>query len=314
MSPLLTALPAAAGALTESGQTSTAEAVLFWTLGPLMVLAALGLLFARKAVHAAMAIVFVMISLAFMYVAQGAEFLGVVQVVVYTGAVMMLFLFVLMLVGVDRSDSLVETIRGQRWIGILAGVGLGIVLVGVVGRATYGPPTGLAQANTPSNPQAVAALIFGQHVLAMEVVGALLITAALGALVLTHRQRLTPKVGQRENAERRLRDGGHPVSLPAPGVYARHNAMDVPALLPDGTPLESSVPRVLRVRGQEADAREYAARIDRVLAGGWAVGAGTFTSDEDYRGETPNPVDGAVVVRDTDPAAPTASNDEEDAR
>ncbi|MCC2335587.1 NADH-quinone oxidoreductase subunit J [Cellulomonas wangsupingiae] len=313
MSTLLTALPAAAGALTESGQTSTAEAVLFWTLGPLMVLAALGLLFARKAVHAALAIVFVMISLAFMYVAQGAEFLGVVQVVVYTGAVMMLFLFVLMLVGVDRSDSLVETIRGQRWVGLLAGLGLAVVLVGVVGRATYGPPTGLAEANTPSNPEAVARLIFGQHVLAMEVVGALLVTAALGALVLTHRRRLTPKVGQRELAERRLRDGGHPVSLPAPGVYARHNAMDVPALLPDGTPLESSVPRVLRVRGQEADASEYAARIDRVLAGGWAVGGGTFTSDDDYRGEPGGPVAGTVTVREAD-AAETPTHDEEDAR
>ncbi len=311
MSPLFTALPAAAGALTESGQTSTAEAVLFWTLGPLMVLAALGLLFARKAVHAAMAVIFIMISLAFMYVAQGAEFLGIVQVVVYTGAVMMLFLFVLMLVGVDRSDSLVETIRGQRWIGALAGLGLAVVLAGVVGRATYGPPTGLAAANVPSNPQAVAYLIFGQHVLAMEVVGALLVTAALGALVLTHRGRLTPKVGQRELAERRLRSGNHPVSLPAPGVYARHNAMDVPALGPDGTPLESSVPRVLRVRGQEADARAYAARIDRVLAGGWAGGAGTFTSDEPYRGGPDGPVEGAVTIREPQAPAEDATPEED---
>ena len=75
--------------------------------------------------HAALAVIVVMISLAFLYVAQDAVFLGVVQVVVYTGAVMMLFLFVLMLVGVDSSDSLVETIRGQRWIGLLAGIGLG---------------------------------------------------------------------------------------------------------------------------------------------------------------------------------------------
>jgi NADH-quinone oxidoreductase subunit J len=316
---LSTALPAAAGALTESGQTSTAEAVLFWTLGPLMVLAALGLLLARKAVHAALAVIFIMISLAFMYVAQGAEFLGVVQVVVYTGAVMMLFLFVLMLVGVDRSDSLVETIRGQRWIGVMAGLGLGVVLAGVVGRATYGPPTGLGTANAPSNPEAVARVIFGQHVLAVEVVGALLVVAALGALVMTHRGRLAPKVGQRERAERRLRDGGHPVSLPAPGVYARHNAMDVPALLPDGTPLESSVPRVLRVRGQEADAREYAARIDRVLAGGWAVGAGTFTSDDEYLGGPDGAVtDGVVVPRPDaapqDPATDAPTHDEEDGR
>ncbi len=313
MTGLLTALPAGAGALTDAGTTSTAEAVLFWILGPVMVLAALGLLFARKAVHAALCVVLVMISLAFLYVAQGAEFLGVVQVVVYTGAVMMLFLFVLMLVGVDRSDSLVETIRGQRWIGVLAGLGLAVVLVGVVGRATYAAPVGVQEANLPSNPEAVAHVVFGQHVLAMEVVGALLVTAALGALVLTHRQRLTPKVGQREQAERRLRTGGYPVSLPAPGVYARHNAMDVPALDPQGRPIEASVPRVLRVRGQAADAREYAARIDRVLAGGWAGGAGTFTSDEEFDGE----VDGALELpppgTGTDATSGTG-NDEEDAR
>ncbi len=273
------ALPAVLpAALEETGRTSTGEAVLFWVLAPIMVLAALGLLFARKTVHAALAVVVVMVSLAFLYVAQDAVFLGVAQVVVYTGAVMMLFLFVLMLVGVDRSDSLVETIRGQRWIGVLAGVGLGVVLAGVVGRATYAPARGLVEANAASNPVGVARLIFGDHVLAFEVVGCLLVVAALGALVLTHRRRLTPRIGQRELAERRVREGGSLVPLPAPGVYARHNAMDVPALGPDGRPLEHSVPRVLRVRGQEADAREYAARIDRVLAGGWANGAGSFTS------------------------------------
>jgi NADH-quinone oxidoreductase subunit J len=235
-----------------------------------MVLAALGLLFAKKAVHAALAVVVVMISLAFMYVAQDAVFLGVVQVVVYTGAVMMLFLFVLMLVGVDASDSLVETIRGQRWIGLLAGIGLAVVLAGVVGRATYGRPSGLDQANAGSNPTAIAHLVFGSYVFAFEVVGALLVTAALGALVLTHRGRLSPHVGQKERADARVASGSVLTPLPAPGVYAKHNAMDVPALGPDGRPLEHSVPRVLRIRGQEADAREYAARIDRVLAGGGA--------------------------------------------
>lgn len=266
------------------GKTSTGEAALFWVLGPVMVLAALGLLFARKAVHAALAVVLVMISLAFLYVAQGAIFLGIVQVVVYTGAVMMLFLFVLMLVGVDQSDSLVETIRGQRWIGVLAGLGLATVLAGVVGTAVYGPPTGLDAANADSNPVGVARLIFQDYVFAMEVVGALLVTAALGALVLTHRQRLTPRVGQRERADARVAAQAVLTPLPAPGVYARHNAMDVPALGPDGRPLEHSVPRVLRVRGQEADAREYAARIDRVLAGGAA--------NEPLRDERPHsPVD-----------------------
>ncbi|GEA80984.1 NADH-quinone oxidoreductase subunit J [Cellulomonas uda] len=275
--PAVGALPRA---VDSAGDPSTAEAVLFWVLAPVMVLASLGLLFARKAVHAALSVILVMICLAFMYVTQGAVFLGVVQVVVYTGAIMMLFLFVLMLVGVSTADSLVETIRGQRWIGWVAGLGLLVVLAGVIGTAAYPEPTGLGSANEASNPVGIAHLIFGRYVFAMEVVGALLVTAALGALVYTHRRRLTPRLGQRERAEARVRDGQHLAPLPAPGVYAKHNAMDVPALDPYGQPIESSVPRVLRVRGQEADAAEYAARIDRVLAGKAAVDRGTSASDE----------------------------------
>jgi NADH-quinone oxidoreductase subunit J len=272
---LLTAIPAALPAvlpsgLTESGQTTGGEATLFWVLAPIMVIAALGLLFARKAVHAALCVVVVMISLAFLYVAQDAPFLGIVQVVVYTGAVMMLFLFVLMLVGVDTSDSLVETLRGQRVAGVLAGLGLVVVLAGVVVRATFGAPTGLASANTDTNPVGLAHLVFGDYVFAFEVVGTLLVTAAVGALTLTHRRRLTPRVTQAQRADARVKAGGVLTPQPAPGVYARHNAMDVPALDAAGNPIEASVPRVLRVRGQEADPAGYAARVDRVLAGRWA--------------------------------------------
>ncbi len=256
--------------LNDAGLTTTGEAVLFWTLGPVMVIAALGLLFAKKAVHAALSVVVVMVGLAFFYVAQDAPFLGVVQVVVYTGAVMMLFLFVLMLVGVDASDSLVETLRGQRFLAVLGGLGLLVVLLGVVGRASFGVPQGLTTANADSNPVALARIVFGEYAFALEVVGALLITAAVGALALTHRRRLTPRMTQRERAEARIKSGVALTGMPAPGVYARHNAMDVPALGPDGEPLVQSVSRVLRVRGQEADAAEYAARIDRVLSGDWA--------------------------------------------
>ena len=260
MSLLATAVPAVLTgtlptALTTAGVTTTSEAVLFWVLGPVMVLGALGLLFARKAVHAAMSVVVVMISLAFLYVAQDAAFLGVVQVVVYTGAIMMLFLFVLMLVGVDASDSLVETIRGQRWIGLLAGAGLGVVLVGVAVRATYPKAVGLQAPNADSNPVGIARIVFSDYAFALEVVGALLVIAALGALVLTHRQRLVTRIGQKERADSRVAKGERLTPLPAPGVYARHNAMDVPALDPRGNPIEESVSRVLRVRGQEQGAR-----------------------------------------------------------
>lgn len=257
-------------ALSETGQTSTAEAILFWCLAPIMVLAGIGLLVVKKAVHAALLVITIMISLAILYIAQGAVFLGMVQVVVYTGAVMMLFLFVLMLVGVDGSDSLVETIRGQRWIALLAGAGLACVLVGVVATAVY-EAKGFTPEAVNNNPTGIAAILFGQYVFAFEVVGALLVTAALGALVLTHRQRLVPRVGQKERADARVAAGATLTPLPAPGVYARHNAMDVPALGPDGRPLESSVPRVLRIRGQEADADAFAARIGKVLAGGSEV-------------------------------------------
>src|SRR5690625_2209629 len=119
MTDLIAAAGVAPALLTETGAIGGGEVVLFWILAPLMVLAALGLLFVRRAVHAAFMVIIVMISLAFIYTAQEAPFLGVAQVVVYTGAVMMLFLFVLMLVGVDASDSLVETLKGQRWIGYL---------------------------------------------------------------------------------------------------------------------------------------------------------------------------------------------------
>lgn len=244
-----------------TGTTSAAEATLFWVLGPIMVIAALGLLFAKKTVHAAMSVVLVMISLAILYVAQEAPFLGVVQVIVYTGAVMMLFLFVLMLVGVDSSDSLVETISGQRWIGALAGLGLAAVLVGVVLTAADLTPVGLVEANAEGNPVGVALIIFGDYVFALEVVGTLLVTAALGALVLTHRQRLTRLVGQKERAAARVAAGSVLTPLPAPGVYARSNAMDVPALDPQGRPIESSVPRVLRIRGQERSVAEVHAEV-----------------------------------------------------
>ncbi|WP_372593459.1 NADH-quinone oxidoreductase subunit J [Actinotalea sp.] len=243
-----------AASLGSTGQTPTGEAVLFWVLAPVMVVSALGLLFARKTVHAAMSVVLVMISLAILYIAQDAPFLGVVQVIVYTGAVMMLFLFVLMLVGVDSSDSFVETITGQRWIGLLLGTGLAVVLVGVVLNAAGLQPTGLESANEGGNPGRIAQVIFGDYLFAMEVVGTLLVTAAVGAIVMTHRPRLTPLVGQRERADARvarLEQGEILTPLPAPGVYATSNALDVAALGPDGLPLEASVPRVLRIRGQE---------------------------------------------------------------
>ena len=253
--------------MTHALQTGTGEAVTFWVLAPVAVLAALGLLVTKKAVHSALLLALTMMCLAVFYLASEAPFLGVVQVVVYTGAVMMLFLFVLMLVGVDASDSLVETLRGQRVAGVLAALGFGLLLVLALGRVRFPAGAGgLAGANAPGNVEAVARLIFTRYVFVFEVTSALLITAALAAMVLTHRERATPSPTQRERAEARFRNlaaGASGPPLPAPGVYARHNAVDTPALLPDGSPSTLSVPRVLDVRG---DVRSPAELVDDVPA------------------------------------------------
>ncbi len=134
--------------------------IAFWILAPIMVIAALGILFVRKAVHAALLLAVVMISLAILYAALEAPFLFAVQIIVYTGAILMLFLFVLMLVGVDASDSVVETIRGQRVLAMLGGLLLGMVLVIGLGQISLGTAVGLEEANEGGNIQALANILF----------------------------------------------------------------------------------------------------------------------------------------------------------
>ena len=241
------------------------ETALFWFLAPLSIVAAIGMLLVKKAVHSALLLAWVMITLAIFYIAQDALFLGIVQVVVYTGAVMMLFLFILMLVGVDSSDSLTETITGLRPIAITAAVGFGGLMVSLLGHATLGrQPIGLEIANASGNVQGLAELLFSKYVWPFEVVSALLITAALGAMVLAHHQRTNPRPTQREQAVNRFRSGSlaGAAGLPGPGVFARHNAVDVPALLPDGTPAPSSISATLKARGDVIDSSQF--QLDNV--------------------------------------------------
>jgi NADH-quinone oxidoreductase subunit J len=234
------------------GQTQTPEALLFWVLAPLTVAAALGMLLVKKAVHSAILMASVMINLAIFYIAQDALFLGIVQIVVYTGAVMMLFLFILMLVGVDSSDSLTETIPGLRPIAITAALGFGGLMMSLISRATLGRNAiGLDAANSLGNVEGIAQLLFSRYVWPFEVVSALLITAALGAMVLAHHQSIQVRPTQRQLSTQRFRGESlaNAAGLPAPGVFARHNAVDVPALLPDGTPAANSINATLQARG-----------------------------------------------------------------
>ena len=234
------------------GQTQTPEALLFWVLAPLTVAAALGMLLVKKAVHSAILMASVMVNLAIFYIAQDALFLGIVQIVVYTGAVMMLFLFILMLVGVDSSDSLTETIPGLRPIAITAALGFGGLMMSLISRATLGRNAiGLDAANSLGNVEGIAQLLFSRYVWPFEVVSALLITAALGAMVLAHHQSIQVRPTQRQLSTQRFRGKSlaNAAGLPAPGVFARHNAVDVPALLPDGTPAANSINATLQARG-----------------------------------------------------------------
>ncbi|MBD0863172.1 NADH-quinone oxidoreductase subunit J [Gordonia sp. zg691] len=237
----------------EVVRTSTGEAVQFWILGAVAVAGALGVVFATKAVYSAIFLATTMIVLAAFYVAQGALFLGVVQVVVYTGAVMMLFLFVIMLIGVDSSDSLKETLRGQRLSAALIGIGFGVLLIAGIGTATVqivagATAPGALAADSNSAIEAIAELIFVRYLWAFELTGALLIAATLGAMVLAHRERFGPRLTQKELSQARFRSGVNLTPLPTPGVYARHNAVDVPARLPDGSPSDLSVNAILAAR------------------------------------------------------------------
>lgn len=245
MNPLLSAQVFAAEPIT---QTSTAEALQFWVLAVIAVVGALGVVCSSKAVYSAVFLAMTMIILAVFYIAQGALFLGVAQVVVYTGAVMMLFLFVLMLVGVDSSDSLTETLRGQRIGAIIVGLGFGILLIAGVGSASVTAFVGVEEANAGGNVEGLAEIIFIRYLWAFELTGALLITATLGAMVLAHRERLGPRTTQRELSIQRFRDGLRATPLPNPGVYARNNAVDMPARLPDGSYSDLSVSDVLTPR------------------------------------------------------------------
>jgi NADH-quinone oxidoreductase subunit J len=233
-----------------AGAVSTGEAITFWILGPIALAGALGMIFARNAVHSALMLVVTMFCLAVFYIVGQAPFLGFVQIIVYTGAVMMLFLFVLMLVGRDSSDSVVEVLRGQRLAGLALGVGLALLLVGAIGGSlTAVTPVGLdaGGANSGENVTGIGRLVFTTYLFAFELTSALLITAALGAMVLTYGMSRSPhKPGQRATVEARLRGEHDRISpLPGPGVYATGNSVAVPAVLPDGSIAPESISAII---------------------------------------------------------------------
>jgi len=251
-----TAAPAAAAVAGHPG----AEQVMFWVLGPLALLGAIGMVFARVAVHSALWLVLTMLSLGAMYILNQAEFLGFAQMIVYTGAIMMLFLFVLMLTGRDAGDSVIELLRGQRVAATLLGIGfVALVATGLLRALQSSPLAGLDASLAERGPiGSIAKALFTDYLFPFELTSALLITAAVGAMVLAHVEKLPgEKRNQRQRVAERLRsDQMSP--LPGPGVFATSSSNATPALLPDGSIAPASVSSLVERSESERVARRFA--------------------------------------------------------
>ncbi len=260
MSALVAAVQAAADT-TTSGADSGPELIAFWILAPLAVLGAIGMVFAKSAVHSALWLVLTMLCLGCLYINQNAEFLGFVQIIVYTGAIMMLFLFVLMLTGRDSGDSTFEVLRKQRIVATVLGIGFVVLLVaGLLRGLRAVPSVGLEQAMAARGPVgSIAELLFTDYLFPFELTSALLITAATGAMVLTHIEKAP---GERKSQRQRVHDrmrSDRMSPLPGPGVFARSSSNATPALLPDGSIAPGSVSDLVEFSESEQVARRFRA-------------------------------------------------------
>jgi len=275
---LLLAVPLPSPVSTDT--IGTGETVAFWILGPLALAGGLGMVFARNAVHSALWLAQTMLCLGALYMVQQAPFLGFVQIIVYTGAIMMLFLFVLMLVGKESVDSVVEVLRGQRVAAALAGIGLAVLLVAMLGRAFTGvTAAGLVGVNTTGggNVANLGRILYTDYLFPFELTSALLISAAVGAMVLTFTERTKQgRLTQRERVEARIRSA-RPSPLPGPGVFATINSVATPALLPDGSVAPESLSELL-----ESTSRE---RVDNDVRS--VAGAGAESDTRALRGPVP---------------------------
>jgi NADH-quinone oxidoreductase subunit J len=173
--------------------------VAFWVFAPISVASGVGMLLARNAVHAALFLVVNFFCLAVFFLLLDAPFLFAAQIIVYAGAIMVLFLFVIMLLGVDRNDDLRERLLAQRPLAVLLAVGF-IAEIFVAVRAGIGfatkAPDGFDRVNLGGNAQAVARLLFRSYFFPFEVTSILLIVAAIAAMVLA--QHKAPAVTQEE--------------------------------------------------------------------------------------------------------------------
>ena len=165
--------------------------IVFWVFAPVSVASAIGMLMMRNAIYAALFLIVNFFCLAVMYLLLDAAFLFAVQIVVYAGAIMVLFLFVIMLLGIDRGDTIRDRLSWQRGLVYVLAAGfvveLFVALRAGIGFATHAPD-GFAAVNEPSNTQAVAKVLFEDYFFPFEVTSVLLIVASIAAMVLAQRK------------------------------------------------------------------------------------------------------------------------------
>jgi NADH-quinone oxidoreductase subunit J len=172
------------------------ELIVFVSASLMMLIGAVGVVWRRNPVHAALSLVLTLFGVAVHFVALEAYFLAAVQVIVYAGAIVVLFLFVIMLLGVDKAEDIrIEPLVAQRWLAGIAGLGLLGLLVVAVSRGAEairarggGLDSGAASLDGDANVQQIARSIFGDHVVAFELTAVLLVVAVVGTVMLVRKR------------------------------------------------------------------------------------------------------------------------------
>ena len=176
--------------------TTFLEYVVFFSAAVMILGGAIGVIALKNPVHAALGLVLTLFGVAVQFVAMEANFLAAVQVIVYAGAIVVLFLFVIMLLGVDESiDLSIEPIPIQRPLAAVMAVGLVALLGAAIVRAqdalVINPGSGIDTAqetgNNDANIQQLAANLYGDHVFAFQLTSVLLIVAVVGTVLLTRK-------------------------------------------------------------------------------------------------------------------------------
>lgn len=159
----------------------------FWGTAGLAVVTAVAVVMARDTVNSALFLIVHLLAQAVLFLLLNAQFVAAVQVVVYAGAIMVLFLFVIMMLGIERGEDAVEKVRIQRPLALLMGVTL-VAIVGIVLSQTQLPQKAFPDEAISANTEAVGRLLFSDYLLAFEITSILLLVAIIGAVVLAQRK------------------------------------------------------------------------------------------------------------------------------